>query len=398
MRSPTGGGIRRSAVISTLTTGVLLSGLVAAGPALAGPDPMSSSSSVVLQLRSSGGLKLKPASLALPINMGALDPTTGAGTVETNKGFTARSKGRKAKVKITKLTFGANGGPGKMDAKIGKTKVKGGFAKLTGGTLTRDGWGAKLDGVAVKLSSKGAKALNRAFGPRHRGKASAAAGGIKGGKPLGTTSVNAVPSTVEVLPGGTLVFDTALSFAFKLAAHCVNGVPASGEPSGVQPIPPATQNITVFTFPVTGGSIAPDFSSGTVVSAGGQLLMKNEDASVLPDRGPAGCSAPPPLGTSITQTAFQTQFDIKGLAADALLPTGPLGVASLGTFNLAAPGASATADAHTRQVTITAAPVLLGSIPADLLNNTFPNGSGNPSFDFAPGDALGKISLTITTH
>ena len=52
-----------------------------------GPDPFSSNSSVTLQLRSSGGLKLKPKTLALPVNTGSqLDPTTGAGTIQTEHG------------------------------------------------------------------------------------------------------------------------------------------------------------------------------------------------------------------------------------------------------------------------------------------------------------------------
>ena len=390
-------GTRRTTVFTVLAAVSVAAMLVAADAALAGSDPLSSSSSVTLQLRSSGGLKLKPKTLALLVNTGSqLDPTTGAGTIQTNRGFKARQGGRKTKVKITLLTLGANGGPGKMDAKVGKRKVKG-FAKLSGGTLTRDGWGAKLDGVAAKLGKKGAKALRQALSPGSAKKASAAAGGIKAGKPLGTVSVSSVPQTVEVLPGGSLVLQVPISgcggicFPFKLAAHCVNPT----EPNGATAIPPAVQSGLVgeiFTFPVTGGSVAPDFSSGNVVSAGGQLLSKNND--VLP----AGCSSPPPIGTSITQTGFQTVFDSKALAADAALPTGPVGFATLGTFNLAAPGASASADVNTKQVTITAAPVLLAPLSADLLNSTFPNESGNPANDLVSGDLLGRISLNVKTH
>jgi hypothetical protein len=367
MLSSKGGASRWTIVIAVLTAVAL----AASDAAHAGPDPLSSNSSVTLQLRSSGGLKLKPATLALPVNTGQLDPTTGAGSIQTNRGFSARSGGRKTKVKITLVTLGANGGAGKMDAKVGKRKVKG-FAKLSGGTLTRDGWGAKLGGVSARLGSKGAKALR-----------------IKAGKPLGTVSVSSVPQTVEVLPGGTLVFEAEVAtFGFKLFAHCIDGT--SG---GVAVIPPAVQSGSVgevFTFPVIGGSIAPDFSGGAVKSAGGQSLIKN--LGMLP----AGCTGPPPLGTRLDQTDFQAQFDVKGLAANATLPTGPIGLAVLGELDLAA--AATSADVNTKQVSVTDAPVRMVSLAAATLNGVFPNGSPSPSAEFTAGDLLGHVSLNITTH
>src|SRR5262245_28473001 len=212
MQSPKGGGTRRTAVGLTLVALALAAGLFGASAALAGTDPLSSSSSVVLQLQSSHGLKLKPRSLTLPVATGSgLDPTTGAGSILTNGGFKAMQGGRKTKVKITQVTLGANGGPGSMDAKVGKRKVKG-FGKLSGGTLTRNGWGANLDGVTAKLGKKGANALKQALVPgKSAKKASAAAGGIKAGQPLGTASVSAVPTTVEVLPGGSLEIQVPIS-------------------------------------------------------------------------------------------------------------------------------------------------------------------------------------------
>src|SRR5512144_161671 len=112
MLSPKGGGTRRTVVGASrtvvgasLAAFALIAGLVAASPALAGPDPLSSSSSVVLQLRNSHGLKWKPKSLTLPVNSGDLDPTTGAGTINTSKKLKAIRGGRKTKVKITVLVF-----------------------------------------------------------------------------------------------------------------------------------------------------------------------------------------------------------------------------------------------------------------------------------------------------
>jgi hypothetical protein len=344
---------------------------------------------VLLQLRSSGGLKVKPKSLNLAVTGGELDPTTGAGTIETSGAFRAKRGGRKTKVKIASLVLGANGGAGKINARIGKRKASG-FGKLSGGTLTRDGWGAKLEGVTARLSSKGAKALRRVLTPGSGRKASAAAGGIKAGKPLGSVSVNAVPKTVEVLPGGTLVFESDPLFAVTLAFHCVNATIL--DPVGIEPVPPATEPVLgEFIFPVTGGSIAPDFSSGKVITAGGQKLSKNDNGTFL-----AGCAEGPPVGTSVTNSEFEAQFDLKAFASFTLLPTGPIGVGSLGPFDLAA--ATTSADPTTKQVTVTGAHVTMDGLSATVFNQVFPNASGDPMRDFKAGDSLGEFSLSVTTH
>jgi hypothetical protein len=377
-------------LVASLTVLGLLAALVAASTAFAAPDPLASGS-VVLQLRSSGGLKLKPATLTLPVTTGDLDPATGAGTLETTGAIKAKRGKRKAKVKVTGLVLPAAGGTGTINAKIGKRKVNG-FGKLSGGTVTRDGWGARVDGLAARLGSKGAKALTRVFAPRSGAKASVAAGGIKAGKPLGTVSVTGVPKTVEVLPGGTLVFDSDIDFALKLSAHCIDAItPVLVEP-GVSPIAPATQDVTTFTFPVTGGSIAPDLSAGRVTSAGGQKITKNNG----PTTALFDCAEPPDVGTTVLQTEFEAQFELKALASFTVLPTGPVGVSSLGMFDLAA--ATTSADANSKQITVTGAPVMMDSLAAFVLNQVFPNRSGDPANDFQTGELLGTMSLSVTTH
>jgi hypothetical protein len=382
-----GGRTRLGVAALTLA---LLSGVATAGQALAAPDPLSSGS-VVLQLRSSGGLKLKPKTLTLPVRTGDLDPTTGAGTLETRGAIKAKRGKRKTKVKITGLVLGANGAPGKISAKVGKKNV-GAFGRLSGGTVTRDGWGARVDGVTATLGSKGAKALNRAFSPKSAKKSGkkASSAAIKGGKPLGTVAVSGTPRTVEVLPGGTLVFTADLGFGLKLGTHCVNAL----MPDGVTAIPPAVQSGllgTVFTFPVTGGSIAPDFSAGRVTSAGGQRIRKNDGGAI-----PNGCDEGPPVGTTVTQTEFEAQFDLKALASNTTLPTGPVGIASLGPFDLSA--AATSADVNTRQITVTDAPVTLDGLSAFIFNQVFPNNTGNPNNDFMGGEPVGTIDLSVTTH
>src|SRR5690349_12137531 len=149
----------------------------AAAPAPAAQDKLKGGW-VVMQLRGSKGLKLKPSTLTLQISGGAIDPVDGSGTANTSGAIKARKGKEKAKIKITSVTFGANGGAGSISAKIGKRKV-GSFGKLAGGSVTRDGWGAAIAGVDAKLSSKGAKALGFK--------------GVKGGQRLGSVSATTVP-------------------------------------------------------------------------------------------------------------------------------------------------------------------------------------------------------------
>jgi hypothetical protein len=93
-----------------IATAVALAGLLAlSGVALAGQDQLKGGS-VVIQLQSSRGLKLKPAGLTLAITGGAVDPINGSGTVQVTGGFQAKRGKGKTKVKLTSLTLGANGG------------------------------------------------------------------------------------------------------------------------------------------------------------------------------------------------------------------------------------------------------------------------------------------------
>jgi hypothetical protein len=376
--------------------GLIAAGLVAlvctlglSGIATAGPDQLKGGS-VVIQLKNARGLKLKPKSLNLPIASGSVDPISGAGTVQVNGAFRAKRGKGKAKVKITRLSLGANGGPGSIAAKVGKSNV-GTFATLSGGTVARNGFGATISNITAKIAGKGAQALNRAFSPtKGKGAKKSAGGRVKAGQPLGTiVSITTDPLAVEVVPGtGTLTLHTDLggAFASKLPQHCIE--PLSG---GVTPIPPATQSVADFTFPVSGGSAAPDFSAGEVVTAGGQTLAKN---STLPGiLTPASCpSAEPPNGTSLVSTEIGVNFANNLLNSTAALPTG---------FSLRAPLAnidfstgSRSFDPSTNELTIAGATVDL-SVPAALtLNEFFPTQSGNPGDDFVAGDGIGTIDLT----
>jgi hypothetical protein len=377
---------------AALAIGVaLLACLALAGSAVAGQDQLKGGS-VVLQLRGSHGLKLKPSTLTLQITGGAVDPIDGSGTVQATGTFKARKGKGKTKVTIKSLTFGANGGPGSIAAKVGK-KTIGSFAALRGGTVSRDGFGASIQGVSASLAAKGASALNRALNPKgKKGAKKSAKGGIKAGLPLGTVSATTIPQTIEVLPGGEMTLVSPLTLVLKLQAHCVDGLDLLDP--GVSAIAPATLNPLnlagpKFTFPIVGGTFAPDFSDGRIISAGGQLIKKNNGpASNLNCIG----NTNPPVGTSVTQTDFETEFNLNSLSANAVLPTGPFGLAAVGDLHLD-PG-NHSFDPATGTVTLTDVPVTVSFLAAQTLNNVFPNVSGDSSNDFSTSDDLGTLSFT----
>jgi hypothetical protein len=383
---------RRGPVSAAL---VLAAILALGGTATAGPDELKGGS-VALKLQNARGLKLNPKSLTMRISGGAVDPISGAGSVRVNGGFRAKRGNGEAKVTITRLTLGANGGPGSISAKVGKKNVSP-FATLAGGTVVRNGFGATISNVRAAIARKGAQALNRAFSPKKgKGAEKSARGGVKAGQPLGTiVSITTDPGSVEVVPGtGELVLHTQAvppgPFVAKLSQHCIDPLP-TGTPPGVAPVAPATTDLggTTYMFPVSGGSAAPDFTAGEVITAGGQTLIKNQSIDPL---FPDSCdSAAPPVGTKLVSTEIGVNFANNLLNSTATLPTGASLRAPLATIDFSS--GSRSFDSSTNTLSITNVPVKL-SFPAALtLNQFFPNQSGDPGNDFVEGDLIGRIDL-----
>jgi hypothetical protein len=384
---------RRGLVAAMLAVGALL---VVASPALAGQDDLKGGS-VVLKLQKSHGLKLKPANVTFAITGGAVDPVDGSGPVQVSGSVKARRGKGKTKIKFTTFTLGASGGQGTIVAKVGKDFVNG-FGTLTGGRVTRDGWGARIENVSAKISAKGARALNRALsGTKGKGASKSAKGGVKAGQPLGTiASITTVPLDVQVVPGtGQMVLHTQAvppgPFVNKLSQHCVDPL-LTGSPAGVAPIAPATAGGpggAEYTFPVTNGSIAPDFSAGELFTGGGQTITKNTSILI-----PSACStSQPPTGAQLKSTDLSITFVQNSLRSIATLPSGILlPRAPLADIDFST--GTRTVDPSTKSVTITGATVKISSLAAPLLNQTFPTESGNASDDFAAGDLIGTIDVT----
>jgi hypothetical protein len=377
---------RRGLVAAVLAVAGLL---VVASPALAGQDDLKGGS-VVLKLQKSHGLKLKPANVTFAITGGAVDPVDGSGPVQVSGSVKARRGKGKTKIKFTTFTLGASGGQGTIVAKVGKDFVNG-FGTLSGGTVTRDGWGARIENVSAKISAKGARALNAALsGKKGKGASKSAKGGVKAGQPLGRiVSLTTIPESVQVVPDtGTMTLNTNALGAFvsKLPQHCID--PLTG---GVSPIAPATSGMggTVYTFPVTTGAIAPDFSAGELFTGGGQTITKNSTPIVTP----AACtSSAPPTGSALKSTDFSVAFNSNALRSVATLPSGTI-LPRAPLANIDFSTGSRSLDPATNTISVTGAAVTLGDLAAGLLNQNFPN-QGPAGNEFAAGDLIGTIDVT----
>lgn len=381
-----------------ITTAVAMTAALVASPAAFGAaDPVASgkfnlklSKSFKKQLRQNG-VKMKPRKFR--IVDGDVDPTTGRGTVEL-RGKLRFKKGGK------KLVYR------KLSAKIGKGgNLKGSAGKvfkLRGGKVVRNGFGANITGVKAKFLRKAAKRINRKLDldSLHQGNAGRA------------TARNVQPEEVTLV-GGTATLIPNLTTFTKFGAHCIDplGTGTTGT-QGIAAIAPATgTSAPSFSFPISGGQVSPDGTTGTANGSGGIAITNN----ILNDNAPAPGSLCNTIsqGTSsqVRQTDLTLDLSTKQIQARVVISgteqaalDGDKGIAFIGTIS----GGSVAADPATRQITIsnlasvfnaTAAQVLNGSFPCDN-NNGF---SANPADGgclpssparFGAGDPIGTISVT----
>jgi hypothetical protein len=376
-------------------------GLVWAPTASAASDPIASGTTtltlnkgLVKKLKKNGVkiLKVSPATLrnrtaTLPVTGGSLDPTSGAGTINHSGGI--KFKRGKKTVALKNLIVDTT--TKSLTGRVGKKSLK--IASVAGVSFARNGFGVDVKISKLKLTGKAAKELNNKLStPKKKGKGSSASASkrkttklFKGGQVLGSSSSTEQPSTVTVLPQGdaTLVADATPGQAFS--KFIAKGVSAA---TGFTGIAPATRPApTVFVFPISGGTIAPNASSGTVNTAGGVQIVK-DTATLDPTMQLTNIGAD--LGTKVALTDLN------------ILPSPPfpgnVGRASIADLDFS--GATIVSDPATRRITIIGAVAKLQAVAAATLNDVFnqPPPPPPPATDFAPGDSLGTFSFTVQTQ
>ena len=399
----------RGTMLAVVAMVAALVALLAFAPlASAASDPLASGTTTITlnkglfkKLKKAGVkvLKVSPASVkgkrvSLPVSGGSLDPTNGLGTVEHSGGFKFKHGKRKAVVNTIVLETTTSS----LKAKVAGKSMK--LATVKGMTVARNGFGANVSITALKLTGKAAKQLNKKLGFTGKLKEKAP---FKGNKSLGASTSETQPKTVTVLPGGS----TNLTLSPAALKKLQNVGPPPGEGPGpfsvkLTIIPPTTIVSAgpppTLGFPISGGTIAPDASSGIVQTTGGLKLTQNLEAA-----GPNGKGE-----TTLTMGNIWVDMGAKTATVEVTIENpktpeanlGNLGRSSIADIQLT--GATITSNPLTRTVSVQNASATLQAVTAETLNSVFitpiENATHEPQEKFAAGDPLGVFSFTVQTQ
>ncbi len=270
--------------------------------------------------------KIKGTKATFAVTGGEIEPTTGAGTVNHSGGLKI-TWGKKS-VTLKSLTIDTKGKS--ISAKIGGKTVK--VASLAGTSTARLGFGASVSAKKVKLTKAGANALNSKLTPaptktkvKKNGKTIVKTVKVqpffKANMVLGASTTEVEPETVAVLPTGSMVFTGDPTLLTKL-----NDVETK-----LVVIPPTTAAANVFTSPISGGTISPLGTSGTVNSSGGLVLTQ-----VLPTSATTAITTKITLGSiGVDLSAKTASVEVVGESNAESEGKKPLNVGNLGRSSIA---------------------------------------------------------------
>ncbi len=341
--------------LGVLALGITIALTAALGPARAEAAPKAlASGDTTLALQKSvakalakAGVAVKPlkpakaskAGVRFPVTGGSFDVEAVRGTIRHSGGLRLAAGGAKLDLKkfvieVRKKAF--------LTAKVGGDRVRILNLDLSKAKLGRDQLAYRIAKVGAALTGGAAKAINATFG------AKVASGGLV----LGRATVVAAPEFVDVLTGG----DTRLRLDPAVASLL------GGAGISAAPIAPATAVGGDLAFPVTGGRLGTEDSSGEVRHSGGIRLSDG--------------------GTTVDLTSFTINLDA---APDLTALVGPDRVSIL-TLDLSQ--ATVSVGKSNGQVTVAGVRANLTAAAAGALNAAF----GVTAFE--EGQLLG----TTVTH
>jgi hypothetical protein len=388
----------RGPVRSVVATVAALVALLALAPfASAATDPLAGGNTTITlnkglfkKLKKAGVkvLKVNPATVkgkkvTLPVKEGSLDPTTGQGTVEHNGGFKFKRGKRKAVVNTVVLETTTSS----LKAKVAGKSMK--LATVKGATTSRNGFGANVSITALKLTGKAAKQLNKKLGFTGKNKKKAP---FKSGRNLGASVSETQPKTVTVV-GGKAQLATSEPTVKKLVLP-----PPNGHNVKIEAISPTEEEkvanpfTPVLKFPISGGTIAPDASSGIVQTSGGVRLVQDLGASGKTTMTLGN------IWVDLTAKTATVEVTVESTVSPQL-NLGNLGRSSIADISLA--GATIKSDPVARTVTVENAAATLQAVTAETLNSVFGSpldAAMLPHPKFAAGDPLGTFSFTVQTQ
>lgn len=359
----------------------LLVGLLAFAPAAsAARDPIASGTTD-LHLKKGFARKLSNAQIqiagvgngiatgnkvGLKVTGGKFDPTKTEGFLESEGGFKFVRGNRGAP--ITGLNV--NTIKGSVYATIAKAHMQiGTFATPVG---AREGFGANLKAGQLMLTAKAATRISNRLGLKGNQR-------IKAGRVLSNLYANEQPGTVTVLPTGTATLTANVATLGKFGAKGVE------LPLGITAIAPAIKTTaTTFAFPISGGTLAPNGTSGAVNTLGGVQILKKAK-TYLP---------------TVVMKNITVDFSGKTATVELeLLPTPPLpgAVGRSSLVTIAVEAKDVVANPTTRTIAVNGVSAALQAPAASTLNSVFnqPAPEPPPASNFVVGDPLGAFSMLV---
>jgi hypothetical protein len=380
-------------MLSAVAVVAALAALLALAPfASAASDPLASGTTTLTlnknlfkKLKKAGVkvIKVSPGTVkvrkvTLPVSGGSLDPTNGLGSIEQSGGIKFKHGKKSAVVKTVVVDTTTNS----INANVAGKSMK--LASVSGVSAARSGFGANVTIGSTKLTGKAAKQLNKKLGftGKHAKEAP-----FKGGKGMGSALSETQPKTVTVLPSGNASLVTSLATDTKLAKVLV-GIKTVAPTTETAPLPPT------FAFPISGGTIAPNATSGILQTTGGLQLVQEFK---------------PGVETVMTLNAIYVDLGAKTATVEVSLKStvsaeinklGNLGRSSIANISLT--GATIKSDPSARTVSIENASATLQAVTAETLNSVFVGPfeavTKTSAEHFAEGDPLGTFSFSAQTQ
>ncbi|OJU86221.1 MAG: hypothetical protein BGO11_18905 [Solirubrobacterales bacterium 70-9] len=304
--------------------------------------------------------------ISVPVTEGMLDPTNAQGHFTSPGGFQL-VKGSRS-VPITGLEV--NTVHNFVRANIAGAKMQ--LGTFGTPTATREGFGARIKANQLTLTQKAATRISNKLG-------------LQGGQRINQRVMSnefsiTSPSTLTILGQNEATLEASPASLKKLAEK---GVDIS---SGIKPIAPAKNpKVTNFTFPISGGTLATNYTTGQIVTTGGvEILKKGKTLSPL-----------------MKITNIQIEFAQKTATVEMEITPNPPFPGQTGRSSiveLVFPANSIQSNPTTRQVTVKGAEAKLQTVAAATLNQVFNQGDEKAppaSSEFTAGELFGTFSMTL---
>ena len=304
--------------------------------------------------------------ISLPVAEGMFDPTDAQGHFQSPGGFQL-VKGARS-VAITGVEV--NTVRMALYATVAGAHMQ--FGTLSPVTAGREGFGARIKSGQMTLTQRAATRISNKLG-------------LQGAKRInqrvmsnafGITS----PSSMTILGQNEATLEANAKTLGKFAEKGVNLA------SGIKPIAPAKNSkVTDFTFPISGGTLATDYSTGQISTTGGVEIVKDGKT----------------LSPTMKITNIQVEMQQKTATVEIEITPNPPFPGATGRSSiveLTFPANSITANPTTRQVTVKGAEAKLQAVAAATLNQVFNQGGEKTpptTSEFVAGDPFGTFSMVL---